>query len=93
LMADLEAFINKVNEKVNGSVRLKLYKGGVIVVGRSSPNGLYDLNLATYEAQQTFDQRASEGFIELWGLPTKTAHKLKSSQVSRTKRDEVMETR
>lgn len=86
LMADLEAFINKVNEKVNGSVRLKLYKGSIIVVGRRSPNGLYDLNLATYEAQQMFDQRASEGFIELWGLPTKTAQKLTRSQVKQSKR-------
>ncbi len=86
LMADLEAFINKVGEKVNGSVRLKLYKGSAVVVGRRSPNGLYDLGLATYEAQQTFDQRASEGFIELWGLPTRTAHKLTRSQVKPSKR-------
>lgn len=76
LMADLEAFIDTVNEKVTGWVRVKLYKGHAQVVGRQSESALYDLNLATYEAHQTFDQNASPGFIKIWGLPTRSAQQL-----------------
>jgi len=70
LREDLEGFINKTQERVHGNVKVKLYKGGVRVVGRSSPFSLYDVNLATYNVGTTFDQTASKGFIELWGLPT-----------------------
>jgi argininosuccinate synthase len=77
LREDLEAFINKTQERVCGEVQAKLYKGGFQVVGRSSPMSLYDLNLATYDIQTTFDQSSSEGFIELWGLPTTTSSILK----------------
>ncbi|MEM3047223.1 MAG: argininosuccinate synthase, partial [Candidatus Bathyarchaeia archaeon] len=76
LREDLEGFINKTQERVSGEVKLKLHKGGVRVVGRSSPFSLYDLNLATYDIGTTFDQRASKGFIELWGLPTVHAQKV-----------------
>lgn len=81
LRDDLEAFINKTQERVMGEVQLKLYKGGLRVVGRSSPASLYDLRLATYGKQTTFDQTWSKGFIELWGLPTRAANiaKRKSS--------------
>jgi argininosuccinate synthase len=78
LMSDLNAYIDKVNEKMTGTVRVKLYKGHAQVVGRKSENGLYDLNLATYEAQQTFDQSAAPGFIQIWGLPTRVAHRAKA---------------
>lgn len=74
LRKDLEAFINKTQERVSGEVKVKLYKGGLRVVGRSSPMSLYDLNLATYDAKTTFDQSYSLGFIELWGLPTKISN-------------------
>lgn len=77
LREDLEGFINKTQERVHGKVKLKLYKGGVRVVGRSSSLSLYDLNLATYDVKTSFDQTASKGFIELWGLPTVIAHSLK----------------
>jgi argininosuccinate synthase len=77
LREDLEAFISKSQERVCGEVQLKLYKGGLQVVGRSSPMSLYDLNLATYDIQTTFDQSCSKGFIELWGLPTTTSNILK----------------
>jgi argininosuccinate synthase len=77
LREDLEAFIDKTQERVCGEVKLKLYKGGFQVVGRSSPMSLYDLNLATYEIQTTFDQSYSKGFIELWGLPTTVSNILK----------------
>jgi argininosuccinate synthase len=77
LREDLEAFIDKTQERICGEVKLKLYKGGFQVVGRSSLMSLYDLNLATYEIQTTFDQSYSKGFIELWGLPTITSNILK----------------
>jgi argininosuccinate synthase len=75
LREDLERFIVSTQRHVNGSVRLKLYKGGMRVVGRSSPNSLYDMGLATYEERSTFDQRLSSAFIELWGLQSVTANK------------------
>jgi argininosuccinate synthase len=78
LREDLEAFIDKTQERVEGEVRVKLYKGGLRVVGRSSPMSLYDLNLATYDIKTTFNQAFSKGFIELWGLQTKTFNALKN---------------
>ncbi len=77
LREDLDAFIEKTQERICGEVRVKLYKGSVMVVGRSSPMSLYDLDLATYDIKTTFDQSSSTGFIELWGLPTKVANALK----------------
>ncbi len=73
----LDAFIDKTQERVMGEVKLKLFKGNAQVVGRSSPFSLYDLSLATYDIDTTFDQKAAVGFIELWGLPTVTAWTLK----------------
>ncbi len=73
----LEAFINKTQERVYGEVRMKLYKGHCSVVGRSSPMSLYDKKLATYEFETSFNQAYAEGFIELWGLPSKIATVLK----------------
>jgi len=76
LMDDLNMFIDKMNENVNGSVKLKLYKGKCIVVGRKSKNALYDKNLATYNIEQTFNQNASPGFIEIWTLQSKLANQI-----------------
>jgi argininosuccinate synthase len=73
----LEAFIDVTQERVCGEVKVKLYKGGFSVMGRSSPFSLYDRNLATYDVKTSFDQSHAEGFIELWGLPTKVANILK----------------
>ena len=67
----LIAFIKETQENVTGTVRLKLYKGQAIVVGRKSPVSLYNENLATYTSEDTFDQDAAVGFIKLWGLSTK----------------------
>ncbi len=78
LREDLEAFIDKAQERVCGEVRVKLYKGGFQIVGRSSPMSLYDPNLATYDIQTKFNQSWSEGFIELWGLPTRVSNILKT---------------
>jgi argininosuccinate synthase len=84
LREDLEAFIDKTQERVSGEVKVKLYKGGLQVVGRSSPMSLYDVNLATYDIKTTFNQSWSEGFIEIWGLPTKVSHILRKKMESKT---------
>jgi argininosuccinate synthase len=77
LREDLEAFINKTQENVNGEVRVKLYKGGLQVVGRSSPMSLYNQNLVNYNIKTAFDQSHSKGFIELWGMQTRMYNVLK----------------
>jgi argininosuccinate synthase len=64
----LQALIDHSQRHVTGRVRLKLYKGGVLVVGRRSPNSLYDDALATFEADTVYDQRDAEGFIKLNAL-------------------------
>lgn len=69
----LDAAIATVNQTVTGTVRVKLYKGLTTVAGRASEQSIYDYGLATYDEGQTFDQQASEGFIEIWGLPTRVA--------------------
>jgi argininosuccinate synthase len=68
----LDAFVDKVQERVTGIVRLKLFRGDCRVVGRKSPFGLYEHTLATYDAGDTFDQSAAEGFIKIFGLPVET---------------------
>ena len=80
LKDDLDAFINKSQENVNGEVKLKLYKGSMQVVGRSSPNSLYDKNLANYNIKTGFNQSYSKGFIELWGMQTKMYNALKATK-------------
>lgn len=81
LMDALEAFIDEVNEKVEGSVKVKLFKGKALVVGRNSPKALYDLKLATYKGDQTFDQEASKGFTELWGLQSRMANHIRKRRM------------
>jgi len=71
LKDDLDAFINKSQENVTGEVRLKLFKGGMLVVGRKSPLSLYSQNLVNYNIKTSFNQSYSKGFIELWGLQTR----------------------
>jgi argininosuccinate synthase len=68
----LDAFIDRTQATVNGSVRIKLYKGNATVVGRSSStDSLYVDAMATYGSDDRFDHRAAEGFIYVWGLPTR----------------------
>ena len=71
LKAALDAFIQQTQERVSGVVRLKLFKGNAIIVGRWSDNTLYTPDLATYGAEDQFDHKAAEGFIYVWGLPTR----------------------
>ncbi len=67
----LDAFMEKLNERLTGEVRLKLYKGEAIPVGRKSPYSIYDYELATYDAKDAFEHKAGEGFCKIWGLPYK----------------------
>ncbi|MDI6732438.1 MAG: argininosuccinate synthase [Planctomycetota bacterium] len=72
LRESLDAFIEVTQQTATGSVRVKLYKGNCTVVGRQSPFSLYDHKLATYETGDTFNHKAAEGFIHLWGLDLQT---------------------
>ena len=71
LKGALDAFIQKTQERVSGTVRMKLFKGTANVVGRKSDNSLYAPDLATYGAEDQFDHKAAEGFIYVWGMPTR----------------------
>ncbi|MFK0732992.1 MAG: argininosuccinate synthase [Gloeotrichia echinulata GP01] len=71
LKTAIDAFIQKTQERVSGTVRLKLFKGNATTVGRWSDNSLYTPDLATYGAEDQFDHKAAEGFIYVWGLPTR----------------------
>jgi argininosuccinate synthase len=64
----LQALIDQTQERVSGTVRLKLYKGLASVVGRKSPNSLYRLDYVTFEADQVYSQKDAEGFIKLNAL-------------------------
>ncbi len=64
----LQAAIDKTQENVNGTVRLKLYKGNVIVVGRKSPNSLFAKEFSTFEEDRVYNQKDAEGFIKLNAL-------------------------
>ncbi|CAD5971972.1 Argininosuccinate synthase [Planktothrix tepida] len=71
LKAALDAFIQQTQARVSGTVRVKLFKGNATVVGRKSENSLYSHDLATYGSEDVFDHKAAEGFIYVWGLPTR----------------------
>ncbi len=73
LMNDLNAFINKMNEKVNGKVTLRFYKGDCQVVSIKAPDALFDEKMATFMKSDIFNQNASPGFIELWTLQMRMA--------------------
>ncbi len=86
LMNALNAFIDETQMRVNGSVKLKLYKGSCRVVGRKSQNSLYNVKLATYTSSSNFNQRSAEGFIELWGLQSRMAKQIEVKTGGHTKR-------
>ncbi len=78
LRSDLDAYMDAVNAQVTGTIGLRLYKGSVRVVTRSSPNAVYDADLASFaESGGLFSQTASPGFIELWSLQSRMAHRLR----------------
>ena len=69
----IDAFVESVQARVTGTVRLRLFKGDCRVVGRTSPFALYDPALATYGSGDRFDHASAEGFTRIWGLPVETA--------------------
>jgi argininosuccinate synthase len=79
LRGDLDAYMDRVNEQVTGTVGLKLFKGHARVVTRVSPNAVYDASLASFsESGGLFSQSASPGFIELWSLQSRMAWRLRN---------------
>ena len=81
LLEDLNAFMDKANELVTGTIALKLYKGRADPVRRSSPNALYDAQLASFtESGGLFSQHASPGFIELWSLQSRMAYAIRNRE-------------
>ncbi len=71
LRESLSAFVDKTQENVTGDVKLKLYKGNMINAGVTSPNSLYDPEIATFDEDHVYDQADANGFINLFGLPIK----------------------
>ncbi len=81
LRGDLDAYMDRVNERVTGRIGVKLYKGHARVVTRSSPNAVYDASLASFsQSGGLFSQTASPGFIELWSLQSRMAWRLREEQ-------------
>jgi len=84
LRSDLDAYMDVANAAVTGNIGIKLYKGSARVVTRSSPNAIYDPQLATFaESGGLFSQAAAPGFIELWSLQSRMAWRLREEQVER----------
>ena len=67
----LDAFVDKTQETVTGSVTLKLYKGNIMVASKESPNALYDASISSFGASVLYDHKDAEGFINLFSLPSK----------------------
>ena len=74
----MSAFCTKTQETVTGTVKLKLYKGNIIGAGMTSPYSLYDPEIATFDAEEVYDQTWADGFITLFGLPTQVHAKMKA---------------
>ncbi len=79
LRTALDAFVDDTQKTVTGTARVKLYKGTVAIAGRTSVYSLYNTGLATYTDEDTFDHKASEGFIKIFGLPVKTYHQVQQA--------------
>jgi argininosuccinate synthase len=80
VMQALRAGIDTMQQHVSGTVKVQLYKGNVSLLGRTSPLSLFKDNLATYGTKDAFNHGASEGFIEIWSLPTETANAVRQGQ-------------
>ena len=80
LKRDLDSFIEQTQKCVTGTVKLKLYKGSLRVVGRKSRYSLYSHDIATYGKGSTFDQKLAKGFVELWGMQSTEANKLQKKR-------------
>jgi argininosuccinate synthase len=82
LRTALDAFVEVTQKTVTGTVRLKLYKGNIIVAGRKSPYSLYREDYATFGEEAVYNQKDAEGFIKLFGLPLKVEALMKSQEKS-----------
>jgi argininosuccinate synthase len=85
----LDAFMDKTQELVTGTVKVKLFKGSAVVVGRESPHSLYSASLSTYAKGDEFDHSAAKGFIYVWGLPLKVGSMVKNTKNGGGTTDEV----
>ena len=83
LQEDLAAYVRSSQRYVNGEVKLKLFKGSCVVVGRKSPHSLYSHGLATYDKGDTFDHSAAAGFIKIWGLPARTQKQVQGGGIDK----------
>ena len=86
LRESLDAFFEKVSEPVTGEITLRLYKGNIEPVSRTSPNSLYSLNIASFTMGAEYDQKDALGFINCIGLPIKVRATLETSKPATTKR-------
>ena len=84
LRRDLDGFIDASQSSVSGTVRLRLYRGNIRVVGRKSANSMYSHATATYGSESTFDQTLARGFVELWGMQSTEANKLQKKRSTKT---------
>lgn len=87
LRDDLAAYVSSCQKFVTGIVRVKLFKGNCLVVGRKSPYSLYSYSLATYDKGDVFDQSASPGFIHIWGLPLKIQAQVQSKSQEKQQKE------
>ena len=85
LRESLSAFVSKTQETVTGDIKLKLYKGNIINAGMTSPYSLYSEEYATFGEDGVYNQKDSEGFINLYGLPTVVNSKMKESLKNKDK--------
>jgi argininosuccinate synthase len=76
-MKSMRAFISETQRYVTGTVRVKLYKGSCTLVGRKSQVSLYNSKLSTFEKEELYNQQDAEGFINIYGLPTRETAKLR----------------
>ena len=74
----LSAFVDETQKTVTGDVKLKLYKGNLIPAGTTSPFSLYDPEIATFDEDEVYDQYDAQGFINLFGLPSKVRAKMQA---------------
>jgi argininosuccinate synthase len=84
LRESLQAFVEETQKTIDGWVKLKLYKGNIIVVGRYSPHSLYREDFATFGQEDVYDQADAEGFITLFGLQMKVKAMMEVSDGGRT---------
>ena len=85
LFKSLTAFVDSTQENITGEVKLELYKGTLKTLSRSSVFSLYNKELATYTIEDTFDHKASGGFISIYGLPYKTISQVKTNAEDKKK--------